>query len=67
MEIDEFNELEKKINVMVNNLKTIRDENKMLKMKIEDLKKESTMKNRERTEIKNKITTLIDLIESIEK
>ena len=67
MEIEEFNKLEEKINNMVTNLKSIKDENKILKLKIEELKKESSLKNRERTEIKRKITTLIDLIESIEK
>lgn len=66
MEVDEFTKLEEKINKMVNNLKSIKDENKLLKQKIEDLKKESSLKSRERTDIKKRITSLIGLIESIE-
>lgn len=67
MEIDEFNKLEKKIKSVVNSLKETKDENRRLNQIIEDFKKESSCYDEERVEIKKKVTTLIELIDSIEK
>ena len=67
MELDELNQLEKKIRNLVNTLKLLKDENKNLQLQLEQLKKESSGNNEERLEIKKKVTTLLELIDSIEK
>ncbi len=67
MELGEFNRLEEKIRDLVNTLKLLKNENNNLKQQLEQLKKESSVKNDERLEIKKKVTTLIELIDSIEK
>jgi len=67
MELDELNQLEEKVRNLVNTLKLLKNENKNLQLQLEQLKKESSGKNEERLEIKKKVTTLIELIDSIEK
>ncbi len=66
MNIEDLSRLEIKINNLVGNIKELRDENSRLKMKLEDANKETTELDRERSEIKNKVTSLIELIESVE-
>jgi FtsZ-binding cell division protein ZapB len=67
MELDELNQLEEKVRNLVNTLKLLKNENKNLQLQLEQLKKQSSGKNEERLEIKKKVTTLIELIDSIEK
>ncbi len=66
MELEEFSKLEEKVNNLVNAIKLLRDENKILKLTIEKTKKESSHINSERSEIKKKITSLISLIDSVD-
>ncbi len=66
MELDEFNKLEEKVIYLVENLKHLKAENENLKEELGKLKKESSLKNEERSEIKKKVTTLIQLIDSLE-
>lgn len=66
MNIDALNKLEEKVNTMVNSLKLLKDENKKLKAELEELKKEASLSTEERTRIKERVATLIELIDSIE-
>ncbi len=66
MNIDELNKLEEKVKEMVNGLKLLKDENKKLKAELEELKKVASLSTEERTRIKEKVTTLIEMIDSIE-
>ncbi|UCH92914.1 MAG: hypothetical protein JSV88_21835 [Candidatus Aminicenantes bacterium] len=67
MELEELNRLEEKVKYLVDTLKRLKKENENLKLQLEQSKKESSLKNEERLEIKKKVTTLIELIDSIEK
>lgn len=67
MTIEELNKLEEKINNMVNGLKLLKDENKKLKDEIVELKKEASFSTQERQQVKQKVTTLIRLLDSIEQ
>lgn len=66
MELDELNRLEEKVKNLVDNLKRLKGENEHLKRELQQMKKESTSKNQERIEIKKRVTTLIELIDSLE-
>ncbi len=66
MTIEELNKLEEKVNQLVNNQKQLKDENASLKLEIQGLKKESVNNTTERDQIKEKVATLIALIDSIE-
>jgi hypothetical protein len=52
---------------LVDRSKHLKEENENLKTQLQQLKKDSTIKNEERLEIKKKVTTLIALIDSLEK
>lgn len=67
MELEELTKLEEKVKNLVDSLKHLKEENENLKVQLEQLKNESSLKNEERVEIKKKVTTLIALIDSIEK
>ena len=67
MEIDEFLKLEEKVTKMVENIKLLKEENRKMKIEMEKLQKVSTVNDAERAEIKKKVSTLIELIDSIEK
>lgn len=66
MDIEEFNKLEEKVNNLVHSLKILKNENKKLHLELNELKKGATQVDSERNEIKKKITSLIELIDSIE-
>ena len=66
MDIDELNKLEEKVKKMVKMLKLLKDENKKLKAELEDLKRVASLSTEERTRIKEKVTTLIEMIDSID-
>lgn len=67
MEINEFKKLEEKINHMVASLKKLQEENLNLKTQLKDYQKVSHSLDRERDSIKQKITSLIEIIDTIEK
>ncbi len=67
MNIEELNKLEEKVNHMVKQLKTLKDENKKLKTELEKLKKETSVNTEERDQVKQKVVSLIQLIDSIEQ
>lgn len=66
MDLEEFNKLEEKVNNLVNVLKHLRDENKKLRIEISEHKKGASQLDKERTEVKQKVKSLIQLIDSIE-
>lgn len=66
MNIEELDKLEEKINDMVNKLKGLKDENKTLTAENEELKKETSLNSHERDQVKQKVATLIELIDSLE-
>lgn len=66
MDIDEFNKLEEKVNNLVNSLKLLKNENKKMKHELAELKKGASQLDTERDEIRKKVTSLIELIDSIE-
>jgi FtsZ-binding cell division protein ZapB len=67
MELEELNKLEDKVKKLVDRSKQLKEENENLKVQVQQLNKDSTIKNEERQEIKKKVTTLIALIDSLEK
>lgn len=67
MELDDLIKLEEKVKHLVNSLQLVRQENGRLQNELELLKKESSTTNQERLQIKKKVETLIELIDSIEK
>jgi demethoxyubiquinone hydroxylase (CLK1/Coq7/Cat5 family) len=67
MELDELNKLEEKVKHLVDNLKQLKEENRQLIAELEQTRKDSSTQNEERLEIKKKVTTLIQLIDSLEK
>lgn len=66
MDIEEFNKLEEKVKNLVGVLKHLKDENKKLKIEMSDYKKGASELDKERNEVKLKVKSLIELIESIE-
>lgn len=66
MDIAEFNKLEEKVKNLVGVLKHLKDENKILKIEMSDYKKGASELDKERNEVKLKVKSLIELIESIE-
>ncbi|HLP46852.1 MAG TPA: cell division protein ZapB [Candidatus Kapabacteria bacterium] len=66
MNIEELDKLEGKINDMVYRLKGLKDENKKLIAENEELKKETSLNSHERDQVKQKVATLIELIDSLE-
>jgi septation ring formation regulator EzrA len=67
MQLDDLNQLEEKVRSLVNHLKIVKDENIRLQSEIDSLKKVSTVNDEERQQVKKKVETLIELIDSIEK
>jgi hypothetical protein len=67
MELDELVKLEEKVKNLVGSLKRFKDENEKLKLELDQLQKESSTSNDERIQIRKKVTTLIELIDSLEK
>ena len=66
MDMEEFNKLEEKITNLVKNLKTLKDENSKLTSQLTQFKQGATELDKERTEIKTKVQSLIDMIDSLE-
>ena len=66
MDIEEFNKLEEKVKNLVGVLKHLKDENKKLTIEMSEYKKGASELDKERNEVKLKVKSLIELIESIE-
>lgn len=66
MDIEEFTKLEEKVKNLVEVLTHLKDENKKLKLEMSEHKKGASELDKERNEVKMKVKSLIELIESIE-
>lgn len=65
MGFKEFDKLEEKINRLIAALKALRDENQKLKKELQEIKHDSSQRDSEKSEIRKKIASLIDLVDSI--
>ncbi|HUU04470.1 MAG TPA: cell division protein ZapB [Patescibacteria group bacterium] len=65
MSFKEFDKLEEKINRLITGLKVLRDENQKLKKELQGFKHDSSQRDSEKSEIRKKIASLIDLVDSI--
>jgi len=65
MSFKEFDKLEEKINRLIAGLKALRDENQKLKKELQGFKQDSSQRDGEKSEIRKKIASLIDLVDSI--
>lgn len=61
----EFDKLEEKINRLIAGMKALRDENQKLKKELQEVKHDSTQREGEKSEIRKKIASLIELVDSI--
>ncbi|MCK4765622.1 MAG: hypothetical protein KAW12_25710 [Candidatus Aminicenantes bacterium] len=66
MEIEEFKKLEEKVGNMVKRMHMLKDENGKMKVEIDKLKKNSSVNETEKSEIRKRVTALIQMIDSIE-
>ncbi len=65
MGFKEFDKLEEKINRLIAGMKALRDENQKLKKELQEIKHDSSQRDSEKSEIRKKIASLIDLVDSI--
>jgi FtsZ-binding cell division protein ZapB len=65
MSFKEFDKLEEKINRLIAGLKVLRDENQKLKKELQEIKHDYSQRDSEKSEIRKKIASLIDLVDSI--
>jgi FtsZ-binding cell division protein ZapB len=65
MSFKEFDKLEEKINRLIAGMKALRDENQKLKKELQEIKHDSSQRDGEKSEIRKKIASLIDLVDSI--
>jgi FtsZ-binding cell division protein ZapB len=65
MSFKEFDKLEEKINRLIAGMKALRDENQKLKKELQEIKHDSSQREGEKGEIRKKIASLIDLVDSI--
>jgi len=65
MGFKEFDKLEEKINRLIAALKALRDENQKQKKELQEIKHDSSQRDSEKSEIRKKIASLIDLVDSI--
>jgi regulator of replication initiation timing len=61
----EFDKLEEKITRLITGMKALRDENQKLKKELQELKHDSSQRDSEKSEIRKKIASLIDLVDSL--
>lgn len=61
----EFDKLEEKINRLIASMKALRDENQKLKKELQEVKHDSSQREGEKGEIRKKIASLIELVDSI--
>jgi regulator of replication initiation timing len=65
MSFKEFDKLEEKINRLISGMKALRDENQKLKKELQEIKHDSTQRDSEKSEVRKKIASLIDLVDSL--
>ena len=65
MSIKEFDKLEEKITRLIAGMKALKDENQKLKKELQEIKHDSSQRDSEKSEIRKKIASLIDLVDSI--
>lgn len=63
--IKEFDKLEEKINRLITGMRALRDENLKLKKELQEIKHDSSQREGEKGEIRKKIASLIDLVDSL--
>jgi len=63
--MESLNKLEEKIKSLVDTLEFLKKENSDLKHSLGELEKEKKLSSSEKEEIKNRVSSLIDLIDSI--
>ncbi|MCU0236992.1 MAG: hypothetical protein MUC72_07900 [Acidobacteria bacterium] len=63
--IKEFDKLEEKINRLITGMRSLRDENQKLKKELQEIKHDSSQREGEKGEIRKKIASLIDLVDSL--
>jgi len=61
----EFDKLEEKITRLITGMKALRDENQKLKKDLQEIKHDSSQRDSEKSEIRKKIASLIDLVDSL--
>ena len=61
----EFDKLEEKINRLIAGMRALRDENQKLKKELQEIKHDSSQREGEKGEIRKKIASLIDLVDSL--
>jgi FtsZ-binding cell division protein ZapB len=65
MSFKEFDKLEEKINRLISGMKALRDENQKLKKELQEIKRDSSQRDNEKSEVRKKIASLIDLVDSL--
>jgi len=65
MSFKEFDKLEEKINRLISGMKALRDENQKLKKELQEIKHDSSQREGEKSEVRKKIASLIDLVDSL--
>jgi|GEM_PF-770146 len=66
MSIKEFDKLEERIGQLVTAMKQLREENLDLKAKIQEFEQDGQQRDVERGEVKKRISSLIDMISTLE-
>jgi regulator of replication initiation timing len=61
----EFDKLEEKINRLIAGTRALRDENQKLKKELQESKHDSSQRDSEKSEVRKKIASLIDLVDSL--
>jgi regulator of replication initiation timing len=61
----EFDKLEEKINRLVTGMKALREENQKLKKEMQEIKHDTSQRDSEKNEVRKKIASLIDLVDSL--
>jgi len=66
MSIKDFDKLEERIGQMVAAMKQMREENQKLKAQLQEYEQDNQQRDSERGEIKKRISSLIDMISTLE-
>ena len=61
----EFDKLEEKINRLIAGMRALRDENQKLKKELQESKHDSSQRDSEKSEVRKKIASLIELVDSL--
>jgi regulator of replication initiation timing len=61
----EFDKLEEKINRLIGGMKALREENQKLRKELQEIKRDTSQRDSEKSEIRKKIASLIDLVDSL--